>query len=411
MAGISGQPLLVCYVPGLDERRVEGAHTPFLTRLRREREVVAIRTLPSTELVPTLVSGTLPHEHRIWQVSLRPEFRHQARMRLGDSLPDGLVTTLQCVRHFTDRTFDLPVVPWRRRRRFELHRFKYTRRASSPDSMNEFAGYQTIFGLLGDRSEYIFTKDFKSLPALAQRLPSSGRLLQFLEMYALDLTQHWHLDDERVMQDALTRTDQFLHDLRASCNDRGVRFALLVDHGQELVVGVIPLVQALKQTGVPETEFSYFVELASARFWFHTDRARRVLTEALAGLAHTTLIGWREMHDYQVCFEDDSFGELYAFAEAGRIFFPHDFYQPIGNAVLGLMDRHQRQRVSNPVHRGNHGYLPNCPSEQGWLILDDASLSPRRAGAQLIDIAPTLLSLVGATSPPYMKGVPIFGRA
>jgi bisphosphoglycerate-independent phosphoglycerate mutase (AlkP superfamily) len=61
------------------------------------------------------------------------------------------------------------------------------------------------------------------------------------------------------------------------------------------------------------------------------------------------------------------------------------------------------------VHRGNHGYLPNGPSEQGWLILDDASLSPRRAGAQLIDIAPTLLSLVGMTPPPYMRGVPIFG--
>jgi len=408
MTAISERPILVCYVPGLDARRVDETRTPHVKRLRDESEVVSIRTLPSTELVPTLVSGILPHEHRIWQVSLKPEFRAPVPHRLGDHLPDGLVTTLQCTNHFLERTYDLPAIPWRRRRRFDLHRFKYTRRAASTDSMHDFSGYLSIFGLLGDRSEYIFTKDFGSLPALARRLPSGERLLEFVEMYALDLVQHWHLDNAGVMDDALARTDQFVHDLGTHCRERGVRFVLLVDHGQELVVGTIPLMQTLRQAGIPETEFSYFVELASARLWFHTDRARRILTEALAVLPRTTLLTWREMHDYQVCFEDDSFGELYIFAEAGYIFFPHDFYQPVGNAVLGLMDRHQRQRFDSPVHRGNHGYLPHFPSEQGWLIAEDVSLRSPRREAQLIDIAPSLLSLIGVPAPDYMKGVPLF---
>jgi hypothetical protein len=402
------RPLVVCYVPGLDARRLDTRRTPCIHQLRQVSQVVPLRTLPSTELVPTLVSGTLPHQHRVWQVSLKPEFRAPGPRRLGDRLPDILVTTLQCTHHFVDPTHDLSVIPWRRRRRFDLHRFKYTRRAASSRSMDSFSSYPSIFGLLGDRSEYIFTKDFDSLPALARRLPSGGRLLEFVEMYALDLTQHWHLDNATVMDDALARTDRFVRNLHARCQDRGARFMLLVDHGQELVVGTIPFLQALKKTGIPETEFSYFVELASARLWFHTDRARRVLTEALSSLPRTTLLTWQDMHDYQVCFEDDSFGELYAFADAGHIFFPHDFYQPIGNAVLGLMDRHQRQRFSNPVHRGNHGYLPHYPSEQGWLIADDVTWNSPHREAQLIDIAPSLLSLIGVPSPDHMKGVPLF---
>ena len=405
---MSEQPVCVCYVPGLDARRVDGIRTPYIDRLRREYRPVEIRTLPSTELVPTLVSGVLPHQHRVWQVSLKPEFKGPIAPRPGDYLPDSFVTTLQCINHFADRTFDLAVVPWRRRRRFDLHRFKYTRRAESADAIREFSGYESIFGVLGERSEYIFTKDFDSLPALSRRLGSGERLLEFVEMYALDLVQHWHLDNAAIMDDALARTDRFVCALHDRCRGNGVRFVLLVDHGQEPVQGTIPLVQQLKKSGVPETEFSYFVELASARLWFHTDRARQVLTEVVARLPHSTTLTWRDMHRYQVCFKDDSFGELYVFADAGQIFFPHDFYQPIGNAVLGLTDRHQRQRLHNPVHRGNHGYLPHFPSERGWMVVDGASLGAAKEEAELVDIAPSLLALAGVRAPDFMKGVPLF---
>jgi len=60
-----------------------------------------------------------------------------------------------------------------------------------------------------------------SLPALAKRLPTGERLLEFLEMYALDLMQHWHLDNAEVMQDALSRTDWFVRELHARCRERG----------------------------------------------------------------------------------------------------------------------------------------------------------------------------------------------
>jgi hypothetical protein len=184
---------------------------------------------------------------------------------------------------------------------------------------------------------------------------------------------------------------------------------LLVDHGQERVVGTIPLVQALRDSGVPETEFSYFAELASARLWFHSERARKVLPARLRGLPQVTLCTWRDMHDFDVRFEDDAFGELYVFANPGYVFFPHDFYQPLGNLVLGLLDRQQRSRAAQPVHRGNHGYLPANPSERGWMLVDDATLQPRASEASIVDVAPTLLGLVGVAPPQYMAGRRLYG--
>jgi len=401
-------PVIVCYVPGLDARRVDREVTPCLAALREQHPVLGIRTLPCTELVPTLLSGTWPHQHKVWQVSLRPEFRNARPPRLRDRLPDSLVTTAQCVQHFFDRTYDLAAIPARRRRRFNQHRFKYTRRAASDDGLAEFSGFPTIFGLLGDRSRYMFTKDFDSLPELACTLPDTTRQLEFLEMYALDLMQHWHLDDTQRMAEALSCTDRFVSDLHANCQRRGQRFVLLVDHGQELVVGTIPLVQVLRRSGIPDTEYSYFAELSAVRLWCHSERARRALPDVVRALPHTTLLTWREMHQYHACFDDDSFGEYYAFADAGWIFFPHDFYQPIGNAVLGLMDQHQRGRALNPVHRGNHGYLPHYPSERGWMIVTNATLAANCTEAELIDVAPTLLSLAGVAPPDYMKGTALY---
>lgn len=411
MSGDETRSLFVCYIPGLDARRILPDVAPFLHELRREFSPVELRTFPLTELLPTMLTGVWPHQHRVWQVSLRPEFREPRRADLADHLPDLVSTTLQCAWHFFDPAYDLAAIPYRRRRRFRTHRFKYTRRQQSPETMAQFGDYMSIFGILGSNGRYLFTKDFGALPELAEQLPMGTMRLEFLEMYALDLTQHWHLDDAERMSDALRRTDAFVRTLSANCRRKGVDLMVLVDHGQERVVGTIPLLQALWRTGVPEEEFSYFLELASARFWFHTQGARARIQRALATLEHVSTHNWKEMHQYDVRFPDDEFGELYAFAEAGWVFFPHDYYQPIANSVLGLMDRHQRPRIGNPVHRGNHGYLPHYPSERGWMLLADRDAAAATLDATLIDVAPTILAWLDLPAPAHMTGRVLFPRA
>jgi len=382
--------------------------TPFISQLMGVYPWAAISTLPSTELLPTLITGVYPHENGIWQVRLKPDAKQLQRRRILDRAPDFLSTTMQCLWKLFDKSYDLAAIPPRRRRCFDLFRFKYERRMHANESLVKFGSYDSIFGILGDNGKYRFTKSFGKLDSLLSELPSGGPRLEFLEMYALDLIQHWYLDREETMRYAYQTTDEFVRRLQENCQRKAVTLMLLVDHGQEPVVGVIPLAEELRRLGIPEEEFSYFLEVAQARFWFHTDRARRRITDLLGTIDHATVLGYKDLHQFHIGWEDESYGELYLIAEPGFIFFPHDFYQPLANLFLGLTDWHQRSRVFCPRHRGCHGYLPSHPSEKGYAILLDKGSTAIRPEIELIDLAPSVLAFLGMPKPKYMKGTSAF---
>lgn len=396
--------LLVCYIPGLDKRRVSMDATPTIAKLLQQHAAVEIRTLPDTELVPTLLSGVYPHQNRIWQVSIDGRKDVTTTQRAIDWLPDIVTTTAQCIRQKFDPDFDLAAIPPRRRREFTQHRFKYTRRIANPEIMQEFNGYRTLFGVLGAASRYHFTHDFEALESLAAKVLASPLKFEFVEMYALDLFQHWHLDDDAAMADALARTDSFVARLHEGCAANGHTLILLSDHGQEAVTGTLPLVRLLPEWGTPRDEYSYFCELACARFWFHTDQARQAIVRQLEKLPNCSLFHFSDMNQFDVSFEDSRFGEYYLMADAGQIFFPHDFYQPLANLYLGLFGHGQRTRITDPVHKGNHGYLPHYPSEKGFLLVADETMKPDRPEMSLVDFAPTMLSLLGEPVPRHMTG-------
>ena len=385
--------LIVCYVPGLDRRLISDVSTPVIAEMLNRYSPVTIRTIPDTELVPTLLSGVYPHQNRIWQVSLDVREKRTLPQRMFDALPDLVSTTIQCIRQYLNPEFDLATIPPRRRRNFVQHRFKYTRRAASPETLEQFNGYKTLFGVLGKDSRYWFTSDFSTLGSLAEEVLANPLHLEFIEMYALDLYQHWHLDNKEGMRDALADTDRFVKTL-----------ILLSDHGQQLVIGTIPLLQALRKSGVRQADYSYYCSLACCRFWFHTKQARERIISTLEQLTNCSLIHFRDMHEYALCFDDDSFGEYYLMAEAGYVFFPHDFYHPIANLYLGLLGHSQWSRVFNPVHRANHGYLPHYPSEKGFMIFADDDIEPNRDQMTLIDFSPTVLEYLGADIPAHMTG-------
>jgi hypothetical protein len=324
-----------------------------------------------------------------------------------DALPDLVTTTVQCIRQKLNPDFDLAAIPPRRRREFTQHRFKYTRRAASPEIMLEFNGYKTIFGLLGKEAQYQFTYDFDELKSISKDTPTHKLNFEFLEMYALDLYQHWHLDKDIGMREALHRTDQFVASLREGCDRNEKTLVLLSDHGQEPVRTKIPIMKVLRESGVPQTDYNFFCELACTRLWFHTEYARKAIVSKLKQLQNCSLFHFSEMHQFQICFDDARFGEYYAMADAGSIFFPHDFYQPLANLYLGLFGPSQRSRIFNPIHRGNHGYLPHNPSEKGFMVVVDDGIVLNRKTMSLIDFTPTMLTYLGATIPSHMTGCSI----
>jgi predicted AlkP superfamily pyrophosphatase or phosphodiesterase len=401
----------VCYVPGLDLRRLPAEHAPRITALLREFPSTKIRTLPDTELLPTILTGMYPHDHGVWQVKLRSaeEAADGPIDRAFSHLPDGLTTTLQGIHHALTGATDLATIPPRRRGRLTLHRFKYERRQRGwvePDQE-----IPSVFSMLGpERSCYEFCRHFSKLKRAAASLVRPQMELEFFELYAFDLLQHWNLDRPQIMGQALRQVDETVGELYERCDRSGLRFLLLSDHGQEPVVGAIDLMAAIRDAGVVEDEIDYYIQVPSARFWFHTERAREAVTRLAQELPNASVLGYRDLDQFGLQFETVAYGELYLFADPGYVFFPHDFYHPLANLYLGATDPQQRPRIQNPVHRGCHGYLPANESEIGFILLSDSAFESRAAWVDLIDIAPTILRLTEHEIPARMSGSPIFQR-
>jgi arylsulfatase A-like enzyme len=394
------------FVTGLDRRRFSPHDSPHLCRLLDDCPSVSIRTIPSNELPSTIYTGTYPREHGMWQMTLKRDVPDTPIDRLLDGLPDIVTTTWQCLRHALDPTYDLPGVPRRRRRQFDVHRFKYTGRFSEEQPI--IGGVPSIFSVLSGRSSYHFTKDFESLGREIAKLPHHGVRLSLLEVYAYDLFSHWNLDRPAAMKSKLTELDRQIGELDERCREQGVRFMLLSDHGQEPVRDSIDLRRALATAGVPRSDYTYYLEAAIARFWFRNDRARTRITALLESTENTTLLTYRQLHEHHICFDDDSYGEMFLYAHPGHVFHPNDFTQPLGNLYMALSESTMRHRLFNSRHRGYHGYLPGHPADEGFMILSDPEC--RAVGEQiaLVDIAPTILALIDEPVPTHMKGTAAF---
>jgi len=400
------RPLCVLFVTGLDRRRLSHHDSPNICRLFETCPSVAIHPLPSNELPSTLYSGVYPRRHGMWQVTLRRDVRDTATDRMLDRLPDIVTTTWQCFRHALDSSYDIPGVPRRRRRLFEVHRFKYTGR--SDKEQKTIGGVPSIFSVLGDRCSYRFTKSFERLAAAAAEMPVRGKTLSIVEAYAFDLFTHWNLDRPEAMRTMLAEVDRQVERVERQCREQGARFMLMSDHGQEPVHHYIDLARALRASGVPAEDYAYYLEAAIARFWFRNERARAGITGILRSIQNTTLLTYRQLHEYDICFDDDRYGELFLYAHHGHVFHPNDFTHPLANLFMALSEPTMRHRMWNPRHRGYHGYLPGHPADDGFLVLADPEFRAAAERIELIDVAPTILALVGERAPDHMTGRAVF---
>ena len=402
--------LFICYIPGMDLRRINTNNAPYITRLFNLYPWAKIKTLPNVELVPTLLTGVYPHEHGIWQVKLRSDQSSSLKYRLIDEIPDILITTFQCLVHLFNQSFDLAAIPSKRRRLLELKRFKYTRREKSSEILFRIGGVESIFSIVGKgKGKYVFSKKFDGLDKLLYNLCSQDYRLEFLELYSLDILQHWNLDETNEISKFYRGIDNFVKNLHEKCQSKNSTLMILSDHGQEQVKGSIDIKKELKKLNLPENEYNFYTEVPMARFWFHTDRARRKIVDMLYSIDNGTVLSYKDMHKYNVKFDDDEYGEIYFIVDPGYIIFPHDFYQPLANIFLGLTDWQQRSRIFNPKHRGVHGYLPQYDSERGFImILDHNNYRIDKRDVDIIDVAPSILGLLGYGKANYMEGNCIF---
>ncbi len=394
--------LSICYISSFDIRRVNNDCTPFIAGSFDSYPWVKINTIPETDLEPTIFTGVYPHEHGMWQVTLKSEKEYSDK-KLADNLPDIVTTTGQCLIHLFTGSFDLAAVPSWRRRRLEINKTRYISRTLK--NYLKFNNNDSFFSIVGEKeSDYKYNIVFDKLYSLLPNVCSSGCRLELSEIHSLDIMQHWNLDNVSKISEFYRTTDHFVSELQVECKKKEASLMILSDHGQEPVIGSIDLIKRLRKLSVPKEEYTFYIEAPKARFWFHSDRARDKIGDLLYSIGNGTVLSYTDMYKYNVNFEDKSHGELYFIADPGYIFFPNDFYHPLGNIFLGLVDSQQRGRLSSPKYRGYHGYLPHNESEKGFMLLLEDNYKAERKEVELIDVAPTVLGLLGYEKPEYMKG-------
>ena len=63
-----------------------------------------------------------------------------------------------------------------------------------------------------------------------------------------------------------------------------------------------------------------------------------------------------------------------------------------------------QSRIFNGRQKGEHGYLPYNESEYGFMMVLDQSCQASDDEVEIIDIAPSVLGLLGYDNAPTMKG-------
>lgn len=398
--------LMILYFSGFDYRKVNDNITPYLYSLSEKYPMIKINTIPDVDLKTTMWTGCYPHEHGIWQVRLK-EDRNFDTKKPQDYIPEIITTTFQCFIHSITGEFDLAAVPEWRRRRFDIFKTKY--QVKHLKGYLNIKGTNSIFDILGENNcNFIYEDRFNKIISAPLKQYIKNRKLELLDLHGTDIFTHWNIHDEEKMNDAYKKVDGCIRDMHAECESRGITMMIMSDHAQAKVEDTIDIVGKIKELGIQKNEISYFVEAPMVRFWFHTDNAREKMLEYLSGNEKGTLLHFEELHRYNIKFNDDSYGEYYFITNPGTIFYPNDFYHPIGNLYLALKNVDQRNRIKSPIYRGYHGHLPYNDCEKGFLMLLDNDYKPDREEIEIIDMVPTVLNLLGYKKPESLKGVHVF---
>jgi hypothetical protein len=194
------------------------------------------------------------------------------------------------------------------------------------------------------------------------------------------------------------------------CRRNSIGFVLLSDHGMEPIERTMDLIGELRALRVSAADYDLFVENSKATFWFHESGARSAITAYLADHDDSVFLDYKELARYGVRFADNSYGDGYCYARPGVTFFPNDFHQPLASLIITLSDRQQRMRARIPWHQADHGYLSENDSEIGIMALIEDGYDAEPGEVELIDIAPTLLALLGREPAPTMRGRSVMQR-
>ena len=167
------------------------------------------------------------------------------------------------------------------------------------------------------------------------------------------------------------------------------------DHGMAPVERRVDILGALRQADAkPARDYVVFVNSTLAVFWYLTERGRREVERLLPRIPGTHVVDQDERKRLRIPTER-RWGDRMLAAAPGVLFWPDYFH------------------VKDSTIRGMHGYLDKRDETHGLLVLassqgrnvtGDTGLRP------LVDVFPTLCSLLGVAVPKTQEGTSILSN-
>lgn len=385
------RPVLAVFLDGLGADAID--RMPFLARqptVRRMRTELGY----SITCHASMYTGLRPDRHGLWFVwQRRPErspFRWLRPFRFLDAidnLPMHLVAT-KITRRFVRTTswFGLPYpvhVRWRDLPDLDIAERKLW---TEPGYL---APAETIFDAMrasGIPFEIVgMQRDgARGLEAIEawHRPPEPSR---FTLLFAgdVDHASHAHGQGSNEVTELLGRVDRAIerHAIDLSRDGRDPILVVWSDHGHHDVRRLNPLT-FLKERGVDLRRHAHVIDTNFIRFWIDDPDERRRLTDQLDGLGIGHVLTDAELESHRVRMPDDRYGNVI-------------FYVALPHALSHTIWGFGRRLASG------HGYLPDHPGSDAVLV---SNLAARDGPLDLVDVAPSLLELLGLPLTPGLDG-------
>ena len=385
------RPILAVFLDGLGADAID--RMPYLAR---QRTVQRMRTELGYSITchASMYTGLRPDRHGLWFVwQRRPEsspFRWLRPFRFLDAidnLPMHVVAT-KITRRFVRTTswFGIPYpvhVRWR-----DIPDLDIAERTLWTEP-GYLAPAETIFDRMrasGVQFEIVGMERGRSvgLAAIeAWRAPADPATFTLLFAGDVDHASHAHGQGSTEVTELLARVDRTIERHAADLTRNGREPILVVwsDHGHHDVRRLNPLT-FLKDRGIDLSRHTYVIDTNFIRFWVDDPDERRRLAKQLDGLGIGHVLTEVELEAYRVRMADDRYGNVI-------------FYVELPYALSHTIWGFGRRLASG------HGYLPDHPGSDAVFV---SNLPAREGRLELVDVAPSLLELLGLTVHPGLDG-------
>jgi len=255
---------------------------------------------------------------------------------------------------------------------------------------------ENLFGLMQKNGVRLFKKEPKLNCFEARLIKSVPKLLNdydviLLKLNSLDRLGHKVGPQSRAVKKRITYLDGLIRSLESTLS-KDVDLIVMSDHGMVPVKSTFDAIGFLKEKGFNlGKEYLGYVGATYISFWFKNSFVKNAIVRALNDLGKGHFLSQYDKQSLNIDSPDKRFGEEIFVINEYCVIFP-EFY-------------HAR----NPP-KGMHGYATNYHDKPIFMLRTKKTEIIPRNEIAFIDLAPTILSLLGIPVPKQFKGISLFGQ-